>query len=93
MRTQSVPSVDQKNNQKNWSAASLLPKPRAAKSINFKFVRANAGKKIHCKLSLRAAQALGAACRPQKTAFCQISKVLAFLQKEKPKQPTKKRAQ
>ena len=44
------------------------------------------GKKIRCKILLRAAH------RPQKTALCQISKAFAFLQKEKPK-PTPKGAQ
>ena len=50
----------------------------------------NASKNICCKLSLCAAQELGAARRSQKTAFCQISQAFAFLQKEKNKL-TKKR--
>ena len=41
------------------------------------------GKKIRCKLSLRAAQTLGAARRRQKTVLCKIPKAFAFLQKEK----------
>ena len=51
----------------------------------------NASKKIRCKLSLRAAQALGATCHPQKTAFCQIPKTFALSQNEKPKMDKKSR--
>ena len=63
---------------KKRGAASLRPKPHAAKSINFKFFSAARAKKIvassHC-------------VRPAalKTAFCQISKAFALLQKEKTK--------